>query len=1357
MPSVHTYRSANSAHTPSRSLARRILRRLIVAATAGLFGIPAISQVVTLVPSVTKYAGTGAGFYNGDFGAANFIALNNPIALAIDSSGAIYVADTGNNCVRRLDSNTQFTTVVGLASVSGGDTCNAASNPTPTAAQGLLTPYGIAFDALDNLYIADNGHNCVRMLPAHTAGVANLTTVAGTCTAPNPNSTTTTAGSSTPRPAGIKVDSQSRLFITLRDAPDSIHQVLRHVLSAPTSDLCLISGAAGANVSTPCAGYPIGPTLNQPADITFDPLGNLYIADTGNNCVRVIKGTATSTAVGTCTNDNSASGSAGITSPLGVLFDRRGELYISESNVHQLVRFNPGSLSIMRIAGSPSGAAGPYTTQQNGAGSQSIPLSTPAGMALDANGNIFLADSGNSILRRFQSPSSFGSVAIGSQSSSQSLSFSINQNATLSAATGPDYLVTANTCLGPVVAAPAGQLSNYCTVTVSFSPSLPGRRYSPLTIKDTISGSTVSVGLQGISLSSQPVFAPGKITTQSTGTALRSTAVNSAGDLYVLDAGAGPNTATVKRYPAGGGAPVTVVAAGSGALVAPVSIRLDAAQNLYVLDNSTGKLTEFAASGAAPLAVISGLTSPTAFDIDANGNFFIAEGGVKHDLVKYFPGGEGLVIAGAGAILDPNNVPGNQAGLIAPSGVLVSNGGDIYVSDAAQRRVYVVDTAGLIHRVAGNGLAADTSAGDSLGTALLSPSELAIDAAGDVFISDPAANKVFVLYAATTQSNNIAVLAGTGTAGSSGNNGSPTAATLSAPRSLSAASSGEIFILDSGNNAVRLITFPAPTVDFGTVPLNGFTTRTATLWNRGNIDFLRTSDPAISDPAFKNYPTLTTCGPQVGVGTTCDFGFSFQPTTTGTHTTDATLSNPAYNAPQIVHLTGQVGATSITTFTAPAETEVYGGVYTGTLTVATNGGTTPTGTVTFSVGATTICSVTGNVTGTITCTKSPSSGLTPGTYTVTVAYSGDTNYPAQSTTTTLTVSKATITVVVANKTKNVGDPVPTLTGTVTGIVTGDNVTVSYSTTATTFSVPGVYPINATVTFTPTTLSDRYNVVITPGTLTENSPTVLTVSSSANPAGIGQSITLTATLTPSTSPGSVTFKDGSTTLCNAVAVSGGTAQCVVPSLTLGTHTITVTYTSSNGFFLSANATFTQFVTVPSGSITVSISPVSQYIIGPGSMTFPVTVTAIGGFSGPVKLTCSGLPSDATCDIANSTVTLSTNGSATTTLTTTTSDTDAALRLPALPWHPDTTPLYAATLFPMGLSGLGAIVAGLRRRKSLARLLMVLFVVLGTIGLSGCGCPVSSYKSYQVTVTASSVNGGPPNATATTALYVAKKGN
>ncbi len=253
----------------SQQTRRRAVILFAAVLAIGCLTLQAAAQAVTLVPVVSKYAGTGTGLYTGDFGTSSFVALNAPSAVAFDSAGNLYVADTLNNCVRRIDAaSTQTTTVAGLVVSSSGDTCNTATNPTPTAAQGLYQPGALVFDTSDNLYIADTGHNCVRMLASHTSGTASTQVVTGTCTAPNTGGTVT-AGSSIPQPTALALDGAGSLYLSLRDPANSTALVVRQAIGAPVNSLCRMAGAATVAGPTSRAGGVNSVTLNQPGGIAL--------------------------------------------------------------------------------------------------------------------------------------------------------------------------------------------------------------------------------------------------------------------------------------------------------------------------------------------------------------------------------------------------------------------------------------------------------------------------------------------------------------------------------------------------------------------------------------------------------------------------------------------------------------------------------------------------------------------------------------------------------------------------------------------------------------------------------------------------------------------------------------------------------------------------------------------------------------------------------------------------------------------------------------------------------------------------------------------------------------------------------
>ena len=133
----------------------------------------------------------------------------------------------------------------------------------------------------------------------------------------------------------------------------------------------------------------------------------------------------------------------------------------------------------------------------------------------------------------------------------------------------------------------------------------------------------------------------------------------------------------------------------------------------------------------------------------------------------------------------------------------------------------------------------------------------------------------------------------------------------------------------------------------------------------------------------------------------------------------------------------------------------------------------------------------------------------------------------------------------------------------------------------------------------------------------------------------------------------------------------------------------------------------------------------------------------------------------CAFANPTVTLTAGGSITTAMTVTTTAADAKLLMPTgLPGGPaDIAPLTVATIFPVELTGLGVLFAGIRRRKTLGtqkmRLLLLIVCTLGILGLAGCGCPSTTFKTYTINITGTSLSFPAPAQTTTVVLSVGQQ--
>jgi sugar lactone lactonase YvrE len=1053
---------------PSRVRALFNLVSFVASTLAPTF---AYSQALTLLQSGTRYAGTITPGFNGDFGSATTVSLNTPSYIVFDSQGNQFISDTQNNCVRKIDPSGSMSTVVGLAVSGQGDTCSTASNPTPTPTQGLYQPTGLAVDSSNNLYIADSKHNCVRMLANGASGVTSLTTVAGTCG---------TAASSTPNPNGLVLDASNDLYISIQDTevlPSvSTYQVLRQ---APGANLCVMAGSPSTLVPNLCSGITGSVVLNAPSGLAISGTGDLLIADTGNNCVRQIANLTTyKTAVGQCSNDNSGNPATTLNKPYGLTFSPRQSLVITETSPDNVVSYILGSSTLTIAAGLPNGASGPYSPTQDGNSAISAPLNAPRGIAVDSFGNFSLADSGNSVARKLNSNIIFPSTPVGSQSATMPLTFVVNQNVNLSATSGPDFTITNNTCSGVLSPAPAGAIPNTCQVFIRFTPTRPGLRSAPVKLTDSISSTNILQGLQAVATGSLSVFTPGIVNTIASSLAApNAVTVDSAGNAYFLEAGSTLGTADLQLLPAGGGTPQIVVPQDAG-LVTPSALAIDSAGNFFIADSTHGTVARFGADGTINTSYVTALDTPTAIYVDGFDNLFIAQAGTAHNVIEVYAAGSRRIIASS---------------FVSPSGLAVDLNGILYVADAGSHFVYAVDKSGIVHQVAGNGTTTTTVPGQATGTALISPTSLSVDAAGDLYIADAGANRVYTVYSSTTSSgSNIATVFGTGTAGNTGDGGFSNLAQVSNPLGVAVDGSSNLFVIDNGNNSVRKITYPNPTLAFGTVMVGQSSPAIKQSFsNFGTVNLSLTAPFSISDSHFVIDENTTTCGTTIIAGSTCNVGFIFTPTANGPVTATATLATNSYNSPQPIQLTGIGKLVAPLQFTLPAQTEVYGQPFPEPVLVS-NGDPAPTGTITFSVGKTVLCSLTTTLGPSTTC-DALDSGLAIGTYTVTFSYTGDSNYSSANGIVLLTVTPAPLTVTVNNTTREYGAPNPTFTGTLTGVVSGETVLVSYSTAATVLSPVGNYPIVATLTAAGATNLSNYTITNNPGTLTiTQTPLTVTV-------------------------------------------------------------------------------------------------------------------------------------------------------------------------------------------------------------------------------------------------------------------------
>ena len=301
------------------------------------------------------------------------------------------------------------------------------------------------------------------------------------------------------------------------------------------------------------------------------------------------------------------------------------------------------------------------------------------------------------------------------------------------------------------------------------------------------------------------------------------------------------------------------------------------------------------------------------------------------------------------------------------------------------------------------------------------------------------------------------------------------------------------------------------------------------------------------------------------------------------------------------------------TITLTPQTEVYGQTFAEVVTFG-NITSAPTGTITFTTGSQTLCTLTGTLAAFATC-NAAASGLSVGTYTVAFNYSGDTNYKAATGITTLTVTPATLTETVHNaQACAIGATNPPFSGTLTGVAPGETILVAFSTTATTSSPAGSYPITATLTpVAPATLSN-YTITNTPGTLFVSQATA-TFTLPAQTEVYGQPFQETfnfggvSSIPPT---GTISFTlPGKMTICSATGTfTAGANICNAPStgLLVGTYTIAFNYSGDTNY---APYTGSTTLTVTAAPLTVNVNGATR-AYGVANPAFTSTITgAVAG--------------------------------------------------------------------------------------------------------------------------------------------------
>lgn len=319
--------------------------------------------------TVATYVGSGtAGRLDGTGTAAQ---LNNPTGAAFAPSGELYIADYGNNSIRKVTTSGAVSIFAGLSSGASGST-----NGVGTAAS-FYAPGGIAVDYAGVIYVADQFNSRIRKIALD----GTVSTLAGSSTGYLDSTTGTSAKFYWPW--GLAVDASGNVYVA-----DTYNNMIRKI--TPSGSVSTIAGTTSAGFAN---GSGSAARFNYPSGIAIGPDGVLYVADQDNNRIRKVTTSGDVTTLagsGTKGTVDGLSTAAQFASPHGIAVDVHSNVYVADEYSHSIRKIAPDG-SVYTLAGSAEG-------YQDGS-SDVARFSHPLGLATSSTGNLYIVERGNNRIR----------------------------------------------------------------------------------------------------------------------------------------------------------------------------------------------------------------------------------------------------------------------------------------------------------------------------------------------------------------------------------------------------------------------------------------------------------------------------------------------------------------------------------------------------------------------------------------------------------------------------------------------------------------------------------------------------------------------------------------------------------------------------------------------------------------------------------------------------------------------------------------------------------------------------------------------------------------------------------------------
>jgi len=771
------------------------------------------------------------------------------------------------------------------------------------------------------------------------------------------------------------------------------------------------------------------------------------------------------------------------------------------------------------------------------------------------------------------------SQPVGTPAAAQGVTLVFNQQATLNSAANAiqvvtqgvpnlDFTLAPTQGAGACVAGTTYNAGQSCTEAVVFTPTAPGLRLGAVLLNGTTPGTpdnanpiVATAFLSGVGQGSLLEFngpSPATLAGVPTVVAPEGIAVDAAGNVFVADS---PNQ-VVLEIPAGGGTPFELDF--SDALSFPVAVAVDGAGDVYVVDqeDGTSSVFELAAGVGFSTSIYGSEDTLSGIAVDGAGNIYVSDQSAN-SIVEIPVGGNSVTLVAP------------AAGLNGPKGLAMDASGDLFIADSGNKRVVELAAGATTLTPIASGLTQ-------------SPNAVAADAAGDLYIAESQGNLV-------VETNPAGVTVATLNSG------------IDHPLGVALDGLGNIYV--ASPNTQSVVEFQrnlSSSIGLGIVfdPQAAGTVSAPHvlqgLQNVGNEPLVFSSISA--GTGFLVDAGTTTCSTTTSLTAAgiCNIGTDFSPPANAAAGTVLTaflsLADNAPDSPQLVSLSGTASAPAVAAQTitlVPVSNQVYGAAAIAITATASSG--LPV-TVGVQSGPATIANNVVTITGV-------------GTVVLVATQGGNANYSAATpVTTSFAVTPATLTVTATSVTSVFGQPLPTLTDTITGFVYNDTAASSVTgapvltTTATASSAPGKYPITAAI---GTLAAANYSFAFVPGTLTITQATqTIAFTPIATQTYGAAAFAATATAT-SGLPVTISVQSGPATVVNNQVTITGVGTVVLAGNQGG-----------NADYAAATAT-TSFAVVPA-STSVALSVTSNVVRTPGTISLSATVSSsVTGESGTVS--------------------------------------------------------------------------------------------------------------------------------------------